>query len=361
MAARSQGIDLKKLAPLAILLIILVGYLVRESLKYESHGVDPVVGQPVQPGEYLFCSWNLENLFDDANDKRNSTDEPYDNWFANNEKDRNLKFQHLAEALLKMNGGKGPDILCAFEVESKRAAHMLADALNKGLPEGAAPFSTVIMEEINAGRHIAPAIISRLPLSKAGKPRLFPPHRVLRASLDSNGAELIVFAAHWTSRLSDTHGDQRAKYADLVYGKANEVYHSDPKADIIVCGDFNDEPEDKSIREHLKAGKDLAAVRDAKELKFLNLMDGKDADKFGTHYHSKPVIYDHICVSPGLLDDRGWSCEVNSIHTVTDGLIKSGSKLRKPWRFGNEKDTIDRGYSDHFPVVVKLKVHDLRP
>jgi endonuclease/exonuclease/phosphatase family metal-dependent hydrolase len=352
MTARTQGIDIRKLAPLAILLVIAGAYLVREAIKAEK----PVASQAVGPGEFLFCSWNVENLFDDVDDKRNSTDEPYDNWFANNEKDRTLKFKHLVEALLAMNGGKGPDILCAYEVETKRAAQMLADALNKGLPEGTAPYSTVVMEEINAGRHIAPAIISRLALSKEGKPRLFPPHRVLRASLDSNGSELVVFATHWTSRLSDTQGGQRAKYGDLIYGKANEIYHADARADIIVCGDFNDEPHDAAVRDHLKAGDELAAVRDARELRFLNLMAGKDADKFGTHYHSKPVIYDHICISPGLLDDRAWSCDVNSIHTFTAGLIKSGSKARRPWRFGNEKDTIDRGYSDHFPVTVRLRV-----
>ena len=85
-------------------------------------------------------------------------------------------------------------------------------------------------------------------------------------------------------------------------------------------------------------------------------MAGKDPNQFGTHYYSKPLIYDHICVSPGLLDAAGWTCDVTSIQTVTEGMIKSGAKRRQPWRFGNEKDTIARGYSDHFPVVVKLKV-----
>ena len=101
MAARSPVTDIRKLAPLAILLVLAAVYLVREAFKTD----DSAANKPVAPGEVLFCSWNVENLFDDANDKRNSTDEPYDNWFANNEKDRTLKFQRLAEALLKMNGG----------------------------------------------------------------------------------------------------------------------------------------------------------------------------------------------------------------------------------------------------------------
>ena len=83
---------------------------------------------------------------------------------------------------------------------------------------------------------------------------------------------------------------------------------------------------------------------------------GKDPKDYGTHWHIKPLIYDHICISPGLLDNEGWSCDPASIHTVTEGLIAPGAKHRQPWRFGNQKDTHTRGYSDHFPVTVRLTV-----
>ena len=47
----------------------------------------------------------------------------------------------------------------------------------------------------------------------------------------------------------------------------------------------------------------MPSVRGSKELSFLNLMASKEPAKFGTHYYHKPLIYDQICVSPGLLDD----------------------------------------------------------
>jgi hypothetical protein len=62
-------------------------------------------------------------------------------------------------------------------------------------------------------------------------------------------------------------------------------------------------------------------------------------------------------VSPGLLDAAGWSCEPDSVQTVTDGLIRPGATKRQPWRFGNRKDDAHRGTSDHFPVTVRLKVN----
>jgi hypothetical protein len=128
-----------------------------------------------------------------------------------------------------------------------------------------------------------------------------------------------------------------------------------------VCGDFNDTPDADPIFKGLGAIGDAAKVKPTKDEPFLlNLMNGKDPKNYGTlWYNGKPLIYDHICVSPGMLDEKGWSVDPKSIATVTDGLMKKGATRREPWRFGNPDDKTkdaDRGYADHFPVVVKLKV-----
>jgi hypothetical protein len=60
-------------------------------------------------------------------------------------------------------------------------------------------------------------------------------------------------------------------------------------------------------------------------------------------------------VSPGLLDDHGWSCDPESAEVV-NSLVRPGDRQRRPWRFGSERDQFPRGYSDHFPVTVRLKV-----
>jgi endonuclease/exonuclease/phosphatase family metal-dependent hydrolase len=351
--------DIRKFIPVIAILIVAAVLHFRDrkntNAPVATNNSSPAAG----PGEYLFCTWNVENLFDDQRDKRNQTDEEYDRWFAEKPDDLHLKLSHLAEALAKMNGGKGPDILVAIEVESKRAAQLLTEAMNKALPEGAAPYSTVIMKEISAGRHIAPAIISRLPVSSEHEPRILQPQRILIANLVAAGHELTIFATHWTSRRTDGEGSKREKYADLVYGRANEIYHSNPNADILVCGDFNDTPDDSAVRNDLRAGCDVSGVRSARELRFLDLMCGKNAADYGTiYYGGKPLIYDHICVAPGLLDNVGWSCDIDSIRTITDGLVRPGSRHREPWRFGDPKHDAKRGFSDHFPVTVKLRVNE---
>lgn len=308
-------------------------------------------------GEYLLCSWNVENLFDDINDDRGPDDEEYDNRFADHPEDLRLKLERLTEALLRLNDGRGPDILCAYEVESKRAAELLADALNRSLPSGVPRYDTVVMEPVQAGRHIAPAILSRLPLNSHYPPRL--PNRrqrILVVGLLAAGHELTVYATHWTSRRSDATGARRAAYADLVYGDANRIFMRNPKADILLCGDFNDTPDDPAVQVHLRTA-DVATVRQSAELRFLNLLEGKDPQRFGTHFYNRLVIYDQICISPGLLDDSGWTCDPNTVQVIHDGLNDPQARSLKPWSFGKADRPISRrGYSDHFPVVVRLSV-----
>src|SRR5581483_5035723 len=122
--------------------------------------------------QYLFCFWNVENLFDDRDDGRTGPgDREYDHWFAEHPELLQEKLDHLSQALLALNDGKGPDILAVAEVESVRAAELLQQALNRGLEKGGVQgeewaYGNVLMKEVSAGRHIAPAIITRLPVAR---------------------------------------------------------------------------------------------------------------------------------------------------------------------------------------------------
>src|SRR5947207_3242379 len=127
MAGRPINLGPKRISPIVLALIALVIVIVIRGLRpRDNDKPDPAKTAPAAAaGEYLFCFWNVENLFDDKGDKRRPPDEEYDNWFAENTADREKKYAHLAEALAKLNGGKGPDILCLAEVETVRAAELL--------------------------------------------------------------------------------------------------------------------------------------------------------------------------------------------------------------------------------------------
>ena len=56
---------------------------------------------------------------------------------------------------------------------------------------------------------------------------------------------------HWPSRHHD--GSYRNKAGDVARKRIDEILATDPKADMVMLGDFNDEPSDESIRDHLRA------------------------------------------------------------------------------------------------------------
>lgn len=319
--------------------------------------------------EFLFCFWNVENLFDDKDDKRREVDEEFDNPFAEDAKLRELKYDRIASALLSMNGGKGPDVIACVEVESVRAADLLKTTLNDKLKaakqDDKLQYKHVLMQNIDGGRHIAPCVISRVNVDVRNVKLLKKPLRILETHLYVNQKDLCIIASHWTSQLKQRDGSDgdegREKYAIAIYERFRELNKKDTGTDFLVCGDFNDTPDADPIFKGLGAIGDVTKVKPTDDEPFLlNLMHGKDPKNFGTlWYNGKPLIYDHVCVSPGMLDDKGWSVDPKSVATYTDGLTRKGATRREPWRFDSPKKDIKddaRGYADHFPVVVKLKV-----
>jgi endonuclease/exonuclease/phosphatase family metal-dependent hydrolase len=305
--------------------------------------------------EYLFCFWNVENLFDDQReDHPHVPDREYDAWFVRDPEARKLKYDHLSSAIVKLNHGKGPDILALAELESERAAELLRDALNAKLHGNAAPYKGVLYKDPHGGRHIANAIITRLPVA-ADRTQLHGRRlRVLEGHIREHGHDLVVLATHWTSHVSDAEGEDRDHYGDVCYGVFKAMYRSNPKVDFLVCGDFNDPPDDDSVRKHLHAVAPEEFRRGGPDPLLHNLFADKVGGKHGTHYYrGKWHCFDQICVSPGLLDNEGWSCDPASARIVDD---LTADEKGRPHRFGNEHDKAIRGWSDHFPVTVRLRV-----
>jgi endonuclease/exonuclease/phosphatase family metal-dependent hydrolase len=314
------------------------------------------------PRDYLFCFWNTENFFDDRDDgEKREPDKEFDSWFANDPDILALKLSRLTSVLKEMNDGRGPDILAIAEAESERAAELLAKSLNEALPK-APPYKHVLFRDPKGGRHIATAVITRLPVI-ADKTRLHGRRqRILETHVTVNGHDLVVLATHWSSRVSD-EGGGRDRYAEVIYGRFHAMYRSDPKVDLLICGDFNDNPDDKSVTEFLHATGDLQKVKaggDEPMLynQFAKLWEenrGKDnRDKVGSHYYrGHAYIFDQICISPGLLDEYGWTCLPQTAHIHRHKFV---DRKGQPLRFGTERDKGERGPSDHLPVTVRLKV-----
>ena len=133
-----------------------------------------------------------------------------------------------------------------------------------------------------------------------------------------------------------------------------------PAANVLLSGDFNDEPNDPSLTEHLHTTGDLDEVRREQAghhvFHLLDLTARLDPRTGGTYFHNgRWEILDHIVVAPGLLDPSGWSVLPETLHTENGPELRFG-RNRRPWHFGGVKNTNPRGPSDHFALTVRLRV-----
>jgi endonuclease/exonuclease/phosphatase family metal-dependent hydrolase len=339
-----------------ILLMIGLALVLRDlsGVSPDAAGRPPVAAPP--SGDLLFCAWNVENLCDDQDDPGFRDD--IEDWYGRDPAALQAKLAVLAGNLARLNDGRGPDILAVVEVENRRAIELLRRALNTRLDAAwHYPESGLIHRDNRLGRPIEPAILSRLP-AREWADRRFRSLRIVGASIDAGGSRLVVVASHWTSRLGgEETGGRRVAYAQALYGAFLDRYRADPKLDMLLAGDFNDEPADPSVRVALRASGNWRDVRPGGRQPVLyDLMSGLNANRDGTYsYRGRWSIYDHIVVSPGLMDPSGWLVLPGTLKVINDAAVRATMRSG-PLRFGNEHNPRTRGPSDHFAVTVRLRV-----
>ena len=344
---------------LGIAAVIFLGYVVWTNLPKRS-SPPPIAGDG-NPATFLLCSWNVENYFDDHDDPKN--DDDYEDWFGNDPQAFRTKTAHLADGLLLLNGGVGPDIACLVEVESERCLNALQEAVNAKLEAagyGDRKYTAALFKGDNMGRRFAPAILTRLGV-QADRTRKLGKRingRILEGHLYHNGHELVVICAHWTSRVTDKEGvgARRADYAQDIYGRVKAILHENPDTDVVVCGDFNDEFDDVSIRNGLHAtDRPEQVLNIGSEPKLLALLAHWKGDPPGTIYSGRWSVFDHICTSGGLLDQKGWSADPTTARvSAPEQFRRKVGKRIEPFKFGGRNIKGERGFSDHFPVTVQL-------
>ncbi len=158
------------------------------------------------------------------------------------------------------------------------------------------------------------------------------------------GEKLHVFALHAPSRSSgEAHTEPyRMVVSNTVAHHVDSILTSEPSANIIVAGDFNDYSHNKSLK---NLGDRLCHIsKDAKGY------DARNTRVNGTYYYQGEWgSLDHILVSSALADrvsqcyifDRDWLLERDA-----QGNLKPRRTYRGPMYHG--------GVSDHLPLVMKI-------
>ncbi len=308
--------------------------------------------------------YNVENLFDTINDPairdNDFTPEGSNRW---NTERYFEKLENLAEVIQRLGQNltpDGPAVLGLAEVENKTVLEDLAQQekirdrnyqivhITSPDPRGmdvAYLYNPTYFEYISYKAY--PTIVE-------GRPDFRTRHQLL---LTGNllGERMHFIVAHWPSRVG---GEARSRplrivAADIARHIIDSIQEAEPGAKVFLMGDFNDNPNDISIRKHLRSRGDKEGLS---EEELFNPFEDFYRRGIGTNaWRDAWSLFDQILLTPSLLGDDFSELTYLRAEVFNRPFLRqpSGRFQGYPFRsFGG--GVYLGGYSDHFPVVVFL-------
>ena len=292
---------------------------------------------PDKKDKILFASWNVNNLFDIKDDIGKNDKEYLPPKWTQEKLDDKLK---KMTAVVKAISADGPDIFALQEIENIHILTYWVDTYLKDMDYG-----TVILEEGGDPRGIDVALISKFPaMSHKSHKQTKSSREILETELNVYGNKLLVFNIHHKSRMggAEQTNDKRVEQSKILEDIVYNSYSSKNIDEVIITGDFNDEPNNDS----------LISLQAIHRNVFINLM--KDYTKLksndrGTCYYSKDKmwhIFDQIIVSCGLKED------------LCNMAIK-GLSISEPKASIYKGEKLKSLKKDHRPIFVNIDIKDI--
>jgi len=310
--------------------------------------------------EYTVVSYNVENLFDTVDDTKIPDEEflPESEKKWDNERYQK-KLNDLVRVISEINTKELPEIVGLIEIENRA---VLEDLVQTGQLKDQG--YGIIHEESPDYRGIDVALIYRkdafqeimhetLPVVFPDDPE-FKTRDILHVTGQIKNKTVHIFVNHWPSRIG---GDEKTEpkrilAASVLKAKVDQILALDPKARIIIMGDTNDEPTNKSLNETLGAKSPDSGA------KLVNLMIPDDNAGLGTYfYRGNWNMLDNLVVSDELISGkRVQIVDQKGFIFHSDWMIytnKTGDKTPNRTYVGSKYVA---GVSDHFPVYLKMIV-----
>ncbi len=305
--------------------------------------------------------YNVENFFDTEDDPRRKDDEFTENGSNQWEAERySKKLRHITKVIDYMGQ---PGIMGLCEVENQE---VLKDLIKAPLLKDAK--YAFVHQDSPDMRGIDAALLyskDEYKLVKKDFIRINFPRSVVEdyttrdivyATLQNDDKEYFhVFVNHWPSRRGGVEASEpkRTYVAQQVRKKIDEIFSQYDNNHVILVGDFNDEPANKSVNQVLNAKPE---VSDPKPEQLYDLMYDLEREGYGSYnYRGDWNMLDHIIVSGSLLDDKGTEAKNPKIFNRNWMLFyhKKSNQYRPNRTFSGPR--YHGGYSDHLPVSVEIR------
>lgn len=320
---------------------------------------------------FRVMSYNVENLFDTRHDTlKNDYEFLPDAVRRWNYTKYKKKLDNIARVIMAVGGWTPPALVALCEVENDTVMRDLTrySALRE------ADYRYVMTQSPDE-RGIDVALLYQRSLFKLlscqsirvdkARKDSRPTRDILHVSgLLLNDDTLDVFVAHFPSRSGGAKESEpyRLLAARHVKVATDSLFRIRRHPQIILMGDFNDYPHNKSVRKVLEAEAPSASSDSLHRLKLYHLLAGKAATRrrFGSYkYQGEWGLLDHIIVSGSLLQSGSSlytdesRADVFSLPFLLTEDKKYGGK--QPFRtyYGMKYQA---GYSDHLPVWAEFRL-----
>jgi predicted extracellular nuclease len=315
-------------------------------------------------GRLRILFYNVENLFDTFNEPGKN-----DNAFTPDGDRRwtpyrlQQKISNLYRAITAAGEWNMPAIIGMCEVENRHVLEMLVN--NTGLRNAG---YRIIHRDSRDSRGIDVAALYRpeefVLIEKSFTCVTFPfdSSATTRDILYMKGIAgindtLHLFVNHWPSRWGgqSATAPYRNHAATVLKSLTDSLVAIHPRAKIIIMGDFNDEPEDESLKKYLGAGFGYGKPENGK---LYNISTEMRSSFNGTYkYQGVWYTYDQFIVSGSMLNGIGrLQTNPHSVKVYNAGflLIPDASWFGfKPFR-SYEGFRYTGGFSDHLPVYLDI-------
>jgi len=325
--------------------------------------------QNYQREQYRIVTYNVENYFDNVDDPATADEEflpdGVRHWTAARYKTKQVR---IGKVIAAIGGWNPPPIVALCEVESKKS---LVDLIHfSGLKTFDYQFVHYDSPDV---RGVDVALLYRpkqfkiiyskpigihFPNAPEIKTRdvLF-----VKGSLP-NGDTLNIFVCHLPSRLEGEleSENRRIFVAQTIRHQVDSLFAVNKNPNIIIMGDFNDYPDNKSIAQALDAENPTSANIESNKL--YNLALPLHLAGEGTYKHAGQWgMLDQFIISGNLLNiENRFYTQPQEAHVFKPDFLLEPDETdlgKKPFRTYNGY-TYNNGYSDHLPLYVDFYIED---
>jgi len=319
-------------------------------------------------GELRIMFYNAENLFDTYNDSLTQDDE----FLPDGPKHWNYKrfvdkLNKLCKVIIAVGGWEPPEIIGLCEIENISVlSKLIYDTPLSKYEYG------IVHKDSPDTRGIDVALLYRrdkidlLQESYFSIPFPWDSLKKTRDILYFKGRTLKkdtlhIFINHWPSRYGGQLETEpyRIYASTILRNKVDSVFSLDKKPKIIIAGDFNDEPENKSLAEYLSAVNNPDITSGEIEYDSLyNLSYSLLSNtKLGSYkYKSDWQVFDQFIVSGTLINSHNIITSPDDIHIFNAAFLLVKDEIYSGYRpFKTYRGyKYEGGFSDHLPVYLDL-------